>query len=220
MSNSAHNVHEHLQAALDFAADGNISASLEHLVQVYTIVDEEPFLLWDDKALFDLGSAFLLMYHYDLSEREQDQISFAQYAFLFLSRAMDLELNSASGSFADLYGQDGHILEITKNLLMLVEQCEDELSLTLADMLAPAVKTATPDNAHRQKAIEQARVALRLIQVHHLEVADSVFPDFADDEFLIEFSNDLESEYGLGAKDAEMGKQFQQGLFEHIAKSV
>lgn len=214
------NLHDHLQAALDLAADGNVAVAMEHLMIVYTTIDEDPFLLWEDEALFDLGSAFLLMYHFDLSEREKDQLTFVQYAYLFLARALDRELTAAPGSFQELYGKSEKPLEIVKNLLMVLDECEDELSIIVADMLAPTAKNATPEDATRQKAIEQARVIVRLIQFAQLETIDQHFPDFNDDEFLIGFSNELEEEYGLEAKDAELGRAYNGKLFDHIAKSV
>ena len=157
----------------------------------------------------------------ELSEREKDQLAFVRYAFLYLSRALDRELNSDSGSFQGLFGRsEERILEIGKNLLTVLEECEDELSLTVADMIAPDVKKANPDNAVRQRAIEQGRMALKLIQFYHLEVIDQLFPDFHDDSFFIAYSNDLEEEYGFQQKDAETGKMFHSKLFEYIATSV
>lgn len=61
------------------------------LKALYVNIKKSPFVLWDDSSVADLAKCCILMLHYDLFDDETTEIAIAHLAYVYVSRAIDLE---------------------------------------------------------------------------------------------------------------------------------
>ena len=169
---------------LEFSGEGKQAKAQHILPFVYESVMQYPQLLWNNKEIWKIAKALLVMHHYDMIDDEDEEIKMLQMAFVFSQRAVELsEPDEGNAAEEDYF----HALHTQ---IMLLSSCQDYYTTTIADLCSK------PEMSDEERMIAN-RIANRIIPViayNMIVKVDDTFEDFHNDSLLAEMCNKFELE--------------------------
>ena len=173
-----------INKVLEFSGEGKQAKAQHILPFVYESVMQYPQLLWDNKEIWKIAKALLVMHHYDMIDDEDEEIKLLQMAFVFSQRAIELSApNEGDAADEDYF----HALHTQ---IMLLSSCQDYYTTTIADLCSK------PEMTDEERLIAN-RIANRIIPViayNMIVKVDDTFEDFHNDSLLAEMCNKFELE--------------------------
>ena len=167
---------------LEFSGEGKQAKAQHILPFVYESVMQYPQLLWDNKEIWKIAKALLVMHHYDMIDDEDEEIKMLQMAFVFSQRAVELSEPEEGSPADDDYFHALH------TQIMLLSSCQDYYTTTIADLCSK------PEMTDEERMIAH-RIANRIIPViayNMIVKVDDTFEDFHNDSLLEEMCNKFE----------------------------
>ena len=173
-----------INKVLEFSGEGKQAKAQHILPFVYESVMQYPQLLWDNKEIWKIAKALLVMHHYDMIDDEDEEIKMLQMAFVFSQRAIELSAPNESDAADEDYFHALH------TQIMLLSSCQDYYTTTIADLCSK------PEMTDEERLIAN-RIANRIIPViayNMIVKVDDTFEDFHNDSLLAEMCNKFELE--------------------------
>lgn len=173
-----------INKVLEFSGEGKQAKAQHILPFVYESVMQYPQLLWDNKEIWKIAKALLVMHHYDMIDDEDEEIKMLQMAFVFSQRAIELSAPNEGDTADEDYFHALH------TQIMLLSSCQDYYTTTIADLCSK------PEMTDEERLIAN-RIANRIIPViayNMIVKVDDTFEDFHNDSLLAEMCNKFELE--------------------------
>ena len=170
--------------AIDNGQNGKIKASKVALHAIYDKIKEDPFILWEDSFVSQLGKALIMMIHWDLIDDEDENIGLAHLAYLFISKAIEKEESQhPENDICELF-------RLRKDRIIVMKSFDDFFveslqSFYFADNTVPDLETK---NEQRKAVLSR----LPFMQFSDIYLIEQDYPNLRDDEFLLELANYIE----------------------------
>ena len=200
--------------ALDYSQKGKIAKAKDSLLKVYEIIRKEPAVLWNDVEVAQLGKIFIVMNHFDLFEDEDTNISIVHLAYLFLSRAFELEKKNIDSEGINNYS--GPLFEILKDRIMIFENCYDSFTHSIAEFYKPKGKDFSPEEL--DKLHKYVNYKIPLLQYFDLMYIEKYYDELLDNSYLIEIANKIELEFS--EDDLKEAQQLHEILYLYIKSKI
>ncbi len=192
--------------ALEFGQDGKTKACNELLRQIYTSLQTDPLLLWDNNHVSQLGKSIILMLHLDQIDDEEKSIGLVLLAYLFLSKGIHNEEQMPEIDLCELF-------RIRKDRIILLKSFDDFLVDSLQEIYFSKEKPADREAYNEQRKAVLSRVPL--MQFSDIYDIEQDYPNLRDDEFLLETANYIESEEEINSEHIKEAKLVHNILFKH-----
>lgn len=171
-----------IEKALSFSEKGQTKKAQELLRFIYEITLKYPYLLWDNTNVWKLGKCFLILYHYDMFDNEEQNLQLTKFAYIYNYRAISL-LKKSESEFNQLFNA-------FHSQSVLLSTCND----CFVHFIAQLYSHANMSNEEYNISIKLARRVMPIISYDVLIQNDEIFPNFKNDSFLQELCNTLELE--------------------------
>jgi len=177
----------YLAQTLELTHHGKRREASSRLRILYEEVKKNPFLLWDDIEVVNLGKACFLIYHFDLFDDEKKNIECVHLSYLFLHRATELfELAKETSEKAILF-------EALKYQALLLKLSRDSYISSVATFYQPHNRTVLPDEIKGSELLAERVLTYVLYDV--LVEIDDTFKGFLKDQFLEDVCREIELEF-------------------------
>jgi len=176
---------DQIEKALEASENRKIRLANESFRNIYASVHKHPLLLWNNPRVYLLGKAFMVMYHSDLFESEEQNIELAHLSLFYLQRSEDL--------CKDGFISDSTILfETLRIQAVLFKTCEDCYIESVATFYQPHNHNVNADEKHGSVLLA-TRVMLFVLYSVLVEITDS-FDGFKGDAYLDDICKTIELE--------------------------
>jgi hypothetical protein len=203
---------EKISEAIDLAQDGKMKAGREALRSVYQCMKENPFLLWDDVHVSQLGKAIIIMIHWDLIDEEEENIGLAHLAYLYLSKAiMEEEKKHPEVDTCELF-------RLRKDRIIVLKSFDDFFVDSLIDFYFSDQKAENLDDYNEQRKAVLSRMPL--MQFADIYLIEQDYPNLRDDEFLLDLANYIEADEEVNEENLKEAFLLQKILFKHTYDKV
>jgi hypothetical protein len=212
MSVSAEQLRSQVMLAIENGQEGKIGASKKALNLIYTSLKENPFLLWDDILISQLGKAIIMMIHWDLIEDEDENIGLAHLAYIFLSKGIEKEESMQPES--DLC----ELFRIRKDRVILLKSFDDFFVDSLQDFYFAENKAQDLEAYNEQRKAVLSRMPY--MQFSDIYLIEQDYPNLRDDEFLLELANLLEHDTEFTNENLKEAFLLHKILYKHTIEKV
>lgn len=212
MSVSAEQLRNQIMLAIENGQEGKIGASKKALNLIYSSLKENPFLLWDDVLISQLGKAIIMMIHWDLIEDEDENIGLAHLAYIFLSKGIEKEESMQPES--DLC----ELFRIRKDRVILLKSFDDFFVDSLQDFYFADNKAQDLDAYNEQRKAVLSRMPY--MQFSDIYLIEQDYPNLRDDEFLLEVANFLEHDTDFTNENLKEAFLLHKILYKHTIEKV
>ncbi|RUT80015.1 hypothetical protein [Ancylomarina longa] len=173
--------------AIDLGQNGKIRDSKIALRKIYQILKKDPFILWEDIMVSQLGKSIIMMIHWDLLEEEEENIGLALLSYLYISKGIKREENL--NSEVDLC----ELFRLRKDRIILLKSCDDSFVDSLISFYFADKKATNLDTYNEQRKAVLSR--LPYLQLSDIYLIEQDYPNLRNDEFLLELANYIESDH-------------------------
>jgi len=175
-----------ISEAIELGQNGKIRAGKEALRFIYKEIKEDPFVLWNDAFVSQLGKSIIMMIHWDLIDEEEENIGLAHLAYLYISKAIEAEeKRSPEVDTCELF-------RLRKDRIIVMKSFDDFFVDSLQDFYFSDNKAGDLDTHNEQRKIVLARLPfMQFSDIYHIE---QDYPNLRDDEFLLDLANYIEHE--------------------------
>jgi len=192
--------------------EGNKAQASKILETLYAILKEFPHILWNSVKVWKLSKALLIMYHYDVLDKEDENIYIAELAYIYAQRTQELFENSLQENAEDDYFYAIH------TQLVLLTTCEDCFTLTVEQFYANSGKI---DEKTLQIAHSLASEVMPFVKYSLLEKIESEFDGYRKDAFLEQLCNEIELDYPeISDNKITHGGKIHKMLVNTLAKKL
>jgi len=172
---------------------------------IYEAVHQNPLLLWNHSRVYLLGRVFLVMYHRDLFDSEEQNVELAHLSLVYLQRSEDLY---KSKHITDL---ETHF-ETLRIQAVLLKTCEDCFVENVSLFYQPHSREVSPDEKNGSFRLA-SRVMVYVLYSILVEITDT-FDGFKNDLFLDETCKYIELENpSISDKLLKEGSNVRQMLY-------
>ncbi len=192
--------------ALEFGQNGKTKACNEQLRQIYSSLQTDPLLLWDNSQVSQLGKSLILMLHLDLIDDEEKSIGLVLLAYLFLSKGIRNEEQMTEIDLCELF-------RIRKDRIILLKSFDDLLVDSLQEVYFSNEKPTDREAYSGQRKAVLSRVPL--MQFSDIYDIEQDYPNLRDDEFLLDTANYIELEEEITSEHIKEAKLLHNILFKH-----
>jgi len=175
-----------IRDSLTAAERGLRAKAATNLRKVHGICNEHPFCLWETDEVFLLGKTYLVMYHFDVFDSEDQNIIIAHRALMYLQRAEELFKLSPGASGIPVF-------EVMKCQAVILKLCQDCFIGDVSQFYQPQQRKASAEEINGANMLA-ARVMPYVLYHVLLEITDR-FNGFCGDAFLDDTCRDIEHEF-------------------------
>ena len=176
---------EHIEKALQASENRKIRIANETFRYIYTHVHDNPLLLWNHPQVYLLGKAFMIMYHSDLFDSEEQNVELAHLSLLYLQRGEEL-------CKTGIITEATTFFEILRMQAVMLKTCEDCYIENVATFYQSHSHDPSSDEKHGSVMLA-TRVMLYVLYSVLVEITDT-FDGFRGDLFLDETCKTIELE--------------------------
>ncbi|PXY02874.1 hypothetical protein DF185_01915 [Marinifilum breve] len=184
MTQNIEELRELVSAAIDNGQSGKIKACKSALRDIYSIIKNDPFLLWEDSYVSQLGKAIIMMIHWDMIDDEDENIGLAHLAYLYISKAIEKEENLQPES------DKCELFRLRKDRIIIMKSFDDFFVESLQNFYFADNKATDLDTYNEQRKAVLSR--LPFMQFSDIYLIEQDYPNLRDDEFLLELANMIE----------------------------
>lgn len=197
-----------VKKALILGEQGNIRDSSKLFHFIFETCKKFPGILWNDREIQDLGRAFLMLYHLDIYEEEDDSIFIAQLAYVYISRAIEITEKDAEVLYSLLRTQ-----------LALMKSCEDCFTYLITELYIPEKNQDIQE--YRTTANQLANTMITYIQYNIIMDIELIVPDFNNDAFITDLCDNIETSYPDISEEALFNaKKIQRLMYKTIKNTI
>ena len=208
MSVSKEEFVELLDQTIEYAEKGLRAKASRGLRSINAISLEQPRLLWDSPEVHKQGKAFIVMYHFDIFDSEEENIIIAQKAYVYTQRGIELHGTTSPHSF-----------NIFKNLAIVLKLCQD-CFVDVVSLFYQKHGTNLTEEALKGSQLLASRVLPYVLYQVLLEMTDA-FDGFNNDSFLEDVCQELESEFpSISDKLVKEASNIRKLLHLHLSASL
>jgi len=212
MTSSTKQLCELILQAIEKGQNGKIRACKEDLHNIYTWIKKEPFLLWDDVAVSQLGKAIIMMLHMDLIDDEEQNIGLAHLSFLFITRGIEREESLAPEE------DTNELFRLRKDRIILMTGFDDSFVDSLQEFYFTDSKAEDMDTYNEQrKAVLSRMPYLQFADIHLIE---QDYNNLGNDEYLLETANFIEHEHKISDENLKEGLLLHKILYKHTYQKL
>lgn len=206
------NLELNINNVLDAAQKGVRAKTDSVLIQLKEIIYKDPFVLWnEDESLIGLSKCCMLMVFYDLFDDEETEIALIQYAYVYLSRAYELQ-NIGEEKITEKQ------FLVLRDRIALLDSYTDSFTHTIAGFyLKSGYKVG--DDAYLG-ALQLANYKISNMIVFDIFSCESWAQDLQNDEYLIEVSNRIEDNQKLRKNEIMEAAFLHHKLFDAILSDM
>ena len=170
--------------AIENGQNGKIKASKAALHVIYDEIKKDPFVLWEDTFVSQLGKALIMMIHWDLIDDEDENIGLAHLAYLYISKAIEKEESiQPESDMCELF-------RLRKDRIIVMKSFDDFFVESLQSFYFADNKAEDLDTYNEQRKAVLSR--LPFMQFSDIYLIEQDYPNLRDDEFLLELANFIE----------------------------
>ncbi len=207
MASTQKNITSAVLSAIDLGQQGKIKACKEQLQTIYSCIKGQPFLLWDTEFTASMGKAIVLMIHFDLIDDEDENINLAHWAYLFISKGINTELQKTSPDNLKLFS-------FRKDRVILLKSFDDFFVDSLRTVYYSDNLTNDMDTYLEHRKVVLSRIPLLILSdIYHIE---QQHPNLNNDTYLLEVANYLEQDMEITTEELKEGNLLHQVLFQYI----
>lgn len=184
MTQNIEELRELVSAAIDNGQSGKIKACKSALRDIYSTIKKDPFLLWEDSYVSQLGKAIIMMIHWDMIDDEDENIGLAHLAYLYISKAIEKEENIQPES------DKCELFRLRKDRIIIMKSFDDFFVESLQNFYFADNKATDLDSYNEQRKAVLSR--LPFMQFSDIYLIEQDYPNLRDDEFLLELANMIE----------------------------
>ncbi len=192
--------------ALEFGQNGKTRACNELLRQIYSSLQTDPLLLWDNSHVSQLGKSLILMLHLDQIDDEEKNIGLVLLAYIFLSKGIQREEQMPEIDLCEIF-------RIRKDRIILLKSFDDFFVDSLQEIYYANEKAADRDAYNEQRKAVLSR--LPLMQFSDIYDIEQDYPNLRDDEFLLDTANYIEMEEEINSEHINEAKLVHNILFKY-----
>lgn len=212
MTSSIEQLRELILQAIEKGQNGKIRACKEDLNAIYKWMKKEPFLLWDDVAISQLGKAIIMMLHMDLIDEEEQNIGLAHLSFLFITRSIEKEESLAPEE------DTNELFRLRKDRIILMTGFDDSFVDSLQEFYFADSKAEDLDTYNEQrKAVLSRMPYLQFADIHLIE---QDYNNLRNDEYLLETANFIEHENEISDENLKEGLLLHKILYKHTYQKL
>lgn len=212
MTSSIEQLRELILQAIEKGQNGKIRACKEDLNAIYKWMKKEPFLLWDDVAISQLGKAIIMMLHMDLIDEEEQNIGLAHLSFLYITRGIEKEESLAPEE------DTNELFRLRKDRIILMKSFDDSFVDSLQDFYFADSKAKDLDEYNDQRKEVLSRMPyLQFADIHLIE---QDYNNLRDDEYLLETANFIEHENDISDENLNEGLLLHKILYKHTQQKL
>ena len=174
---------EHIESALQATENRKYRVANESFRSIYATIKENPLLLWNDPNVFLLGRAFMIMYHGDLFESEEQNVQLAHLSLFYLQRSEELFKTGIVTNPEDYF-------QTLRIQAVLLKTCEDCFIETVSTFYQPHTRNVSTDEKKGSLLLAN-RVMEYVLYSVLVEITDR-FNGFKGDAFLDETCKNIE----------------------------
>lgn len=178
-----------IDSILEHSNAGNKIQATKHCATLQSILTSFPLILWNNQSIWKLAKVFLIMYHYDIYEQEDANITLMHEAYLFAHRSIDLFEQTTQNSET----AQEHYFQALRTQILILKTGADCFTPIVSDLYAK--KTGVMSTQETQIAQQLSHTALLIIQYTVLDKISEHFPDFNQDVFLEDLCASIEVEH-------------------------
>ncbi|GAB7086159.1 hypothetical protein [Marinifilum fragile] len=184
MTQNTEELRELISAAIENGQSGKIKACKSALRNIYSTIKNDPFLLWEDSYVSQLGKAIIMMIHWDMFDDEDENIGLAHLAYLYISKAIDKEESLQPES------DNCELFRLRKDRIIIMKSFDDFFVESLQNFYFADNKATDLDTYNEQRKAVLSR--LPFMQFSDIYLIEQDYPNLRDDEFLLELANMIE----------------------------
>lgn len=178
-----------IDSILETSNSGNKIQALKLCATLRSITNTFPLIIWDNQNIWKLAKVFLIMYHYDMYEDEDTNITLIHEAYLYAQRSVDL------------FEQQEQTDETAREHYFCALQTQALILQTCKDCFIPILSKLYSKNTGEMSA-QEIHVAQQLsygiipyMQYAILEKISEAFKGFKRDSFLEDLCSTIELEH-------------------------
>jgi hypothetical protein len=212
MKSSIEQLRELILQAIEKGQNGKIRACNKDLNAIYKSIKKDPFLLWEDASISQLGKAIIMMLHFDLIDDEEKNIGLAHLSYLFITRGIEKEESLAPEE------DPAELFRMRKDRIILLKSCDDSFVDSLQEFYFADSKAEDLDtNNDQRKAVLSRLPYLQFADIHLIE---QEYENLRNDEYLLETANFIEYENEIGDENLQEGLLLQKILYKHTHQKL
>lgn len=193
MNNTSQNPHtvtlELIHAILEASNKGNKIQALKLCNTLRSITNTFPLIMWNEQNIWKLAKVYLIMYHYDMYEDEDTNITLIHEAYLYANRSVRLFEQQESQNDIAL---EQYFLALHTQALIL-ETCTDCFIPILSKLYSK--QTGTMSAEEIQVAQQLSYSIIPYMQYAILDKITETFKGFNHDSFLEDLCSNIELEH-------------------------
>ncbi len=212
MNSSTEQVRNRITQAIENGQNGKIRACKEDLRILYASIKSEPFLLWEDAFVSQMGKAIIMMLHMDLIDDEEQNIGLAHLSYLYITKGIEKE-----ESLAPDY-DTCELFRLRKDRIILLKSFDDSFVDSLQEFYYANDKAKDRDAYNLQRKIVLSRMPfLQFADIHAIE-AD--YKNLRNDEYLLETANYIEHDNEITAETLNEAALLHKILYKHSLQKL
>lgn len=212
MNSSIEQLRELILQAIEKGQNGKIRACNKDLNAIYKSIKKDPFLLWDDVAISQLGKAIIMMLHFDLIDEEEKNIGLAHLSYLFITRGIEREESLAPEE------DPSELFRLRKDRIILLKSCDDSFVDSLQEFYFSDSEAEDLDTYNQQRKAVLAR--LPYLQFADIHLIEQDYNNLRDDEYLLETANYIENENEISDENLKEGLLLLKILYKHTYQQL
>ncbi|MDQ1771436.1 hypothetical protein GQR60_10010 [Labilibaculum sp. A4] len=212
MTSSEEQLRKLILQAIEKGQNGKIRACNKDLNAIYLILKKDPFLLWDDTAISQLGKAIIMMLHFDLIDDEEQNIGLAHLSYLFITRGIEKEENLAPEE------DPAELFRLRKDRVILMKSCDDSFVDSLQEFYFADSKAKDLDEYNDQRKAVLSRLPYLIFADIHL--IEQEYQNLRDDAYLLETANFIEYENEMSDENLQEGLLLHKILYKHTYQKL
>lgn len=207
MTSQVEDLRATITEAIELGQNGKIRDGKLALRKIYQSIKKDPFVLWDDSFVSQLGKAIIMMIHWDLIEDEEENMGLAHLAYLYISKAIEKEESLKPESDAC------ELFRLRKDRIIVLKSFDDFFVDSLMSFYFAENKAPDLDTYNEQRKAVLSR--LPFMQLSEIYKIEQDYPNLRDDEFLLELSNYIEHDNEFTNENLKEALLLHQILYKY-----
>ena len=212
MNSSLEQMRAIISEAIDLGQNGKIRACKSALRQIYKSIKEDPFLLWNDTFVSQLGKSIIMMIHWDLIDDEEENIGLAHLAYLYISKGIEKEESLQSGS------DTCELFRLRKDRIIVLKSFDDFFVDSLQEFYFADNKANNRDTYNEQRKAVLSRMPY--MQFSDIYLIEQDYPNLRDDEFLLDLANFIEHDNEFTDENLKEAFLLHKILYKHTFEKL
>ena len=212
MTQNIEELRELVSAAIENGQNGKIKACKTALRDIYSSIKNDPFLLWEDSYVSQLGKAIIMMIHWDMIDDEDENIGLAHLAYLYIGKAIEKEESLQPES------DKCELFRLRKDRIIVMKSFDDFFVESLQNFYFADNKATDLDTYNEQRKAVLSR--LPFMQFSDIYLIEQDYPNLRDDEFLLELANMIEHDQEFTNENLKEAFLLHKILYKHTYEQL